>query len=249
MASALAGPQTAGSWTFRHSHHMPIAIANDIDLPFGWDFDSPTSAAFESKLKLAYLVARAANERFFLAKQLPTGNCRFHEKKKNIPSTCVSAFPNSAVQCSPTLTLRLVHTFKPNRNSSAYSYSSLCFSLQFFSWPGFTATWPDEKKNILFIATSMVSYFHPKPRTTGTVIVLGSQEWQPGPAAGAAAPTQMHVKVAGCGCIAVAVATTVAFSTDHCTTRNHIAPHWRWLRRCLHTWLSMSAGPSASCIP
>jgi len=80
-----------------------------------------------------------------------------------------------------------------------------------------------QKKNILFIATSMVSYFHPKPRTT--VIVLGSQEWQPGPAAGAAAPTQMHVKVAGCGCIAVAVATTVAFSTDHCTTRNHIAPH------------------------
>lgn len=156
---------------------MPIAIANDIDLPFGWDFDSPTSAAFESKLKLAYLVARAANERFFLAKQLPTGNCRFHEKK-NIPSTCVSAFPNSAVQCSPTLTLRLVHTFKPNRNSSAYSYSSLCFSLQFFSWPGFTATWP--KKNILFIATSMVSYFHPKPRTTGTLCLRSRSPWQPG---------------------------------------------------------------------
>jgi len=67
---------------------MPIAIANDIDLPFGWDFDSPTSAAFESKLKLAYLVARAANERFFLAKQLPTGNCRFHEKKKYPINVC-----------------------------------------------------------------------------------------------------------------------------------------------------------------
>jgi len=86
---------------FRLSHHHH-AIFNDIDLAFGWDFDSASWAAFESKLKLAYLVARATNEWFLLA------NREFFLAKSH---QRVSA----STHYRPTLTLRFVHTFKPNR--------------------------------------------------------------------------------------------------------------------------------------
>jgi len=65
------------------------------------------------------------------------------------------------------------------------------------------------KKSFLSEATVMVSYFHPKPRTTGTLsgasVPAGRSRgpWEPGvatgPDVGSAGATQMHVKVAGCG--------------------------------------------------
>jgi len=65
------------------------------------------------------------------------------------------------------------------------------------------------KKSFLSEATVKVSYFRPKPRTTGTLsgasVPAGRSRgpWEPGvatgPDVGSAGATQMHVKVAGCG--------------------------------------------------
>jgi len=79
----------------------------------------------------------------------------------------------------------------------------------------------------------MVSYFHPKPRTTGTLsgasVPAGRSRgpWEPGvatgPDVGSAGATQMHVKVAGCGSRCRCLEHGPLHHTEpHGTTRHHI---------------------------